>query len=270
MISLLSFFAMAYAITWACFVTVAAAGLSGPVSALLVLAGAFAPAMASLALTARSEGMAGIRALVERAAQWDVPLRWYAFALLYTVAVKLTAALLYRAATGGWPRFGNDPWYLIPFAIAISTPFQAGEEIGWRGYALPRMAARMGLRRASLLLGMVWALWHLPQFWIRQGDTYGQSFPLFAVQVVAMSVAIAWLWAKTGGSLFLTMLLHAAVNNSKDVVPSGEPGATHVFGLSHSPIAWLTAAILWVCAAYFLARMPGKERSRPDYFAANS
>ena len=267
---MLSFFAIAYAITWTCFTIVAATDLPAAVRGGLVLAGAFAPAMAALALTARREGGDAVRALVSRVVQWQVPVRWYAFALFYAVAIKLTVAGIYRAATGGWPRFGSEPLYEIPFAIAFSTPFQAGEEIGWRGYALPRMAARLGLRRASLVLGAVWAVWHLPQFWIRQGDTYGQSFPFFAVEVVAMSVALAWLWAKTGGSLLLPMLLHAAVNNSKDIVPSAEPGAAHVFGLSHSPVAWLTAVVLWVCAAYFLARMPKTHQVHPDYRAASS
>src|SRR5215472_8030271 len=103
-----------------------------------------------------------------------------------------------------------------------------------------------------------------------RGIPYGQSFPFFAVEVVAMSVALAWLWAKTGGSLLLPMLLHAAVNNSKDIVPSAELGAAHVFGLSHSPVAWLTAVVLWVCAAYFLARMPKTHQVHPDYRAASS
>ena len=73
------------------------------------------------------------------------------------------------------------------------------------------------------MLGLIWACWHLPQFFIRESDTFGQSFVVFALEVTALSVAIAWLWARTGGSLLLPMLLHAAVNNSKDVVPSALP-----------------------------------------------
>jgi membrane protease YdiL (CAAX protease family) len=185
-----------------------------------------------------------------------VAARWYVFAIGYIPAVKLTVALVHRVATGAWPRFGSEPWYLIPFAIAISTPVQAGEEIGWRGYALPRLAARFGLGGASLLLGLIWAFWHLPQFFIPEADTYGQSFLVFALQVTALSVAMAWLYARTNGSLLLVMLMHAAVNNAKDIVPSAVPGATNIFGLSASLVAWLTVTLLWICAAYFLARMP--------------
>ena len=66
---------------------------------------------------------------------------------------------------------------------------------------------------------------------------------------------MAWLYWRTGGSLLLVMLLHAAVNNTKDIVPSAVPGATNPFALSTSLVAWLTVALLWICAAYFLIRM---------------
>jgi len=184
-----------------------------------------------------------------------VSARWYLFALAYIPVIKLTAALIHRLATGEWPRFGDEPWYLILPAIAVSTPVQAGEEIGWRGYALPRLTARFGLARASIVLGLVWGCWHLPQFFIPEADTYGQSFFVYVSQVTALSVAMAWLYARTNGSVLLVMLLHAAVNNAKDIVPSALPGASSTFGLSASLVAWLTVTLLWICAAYFLTTM---------------
>ena len=90
-------------------------------------------------------------------------------------AIKLAVALVHRIATGAWPRFGDTPWYIMVAAIAISTPVQAGEEIGWRGYALPRLAARFGFARGSILLGLIWACWHLPLFFIPGTDTSAAS-----------------------------------------------------------------------------------------------
>ena len=141
---------------------------------------------------------------------------------------------------------------------------QAGEELGWRGFALPRLATRFGLRTASFLLGVLWAGWHLPLFFILGGDTVGQSFPLYVLQVTALSVAFAWLYARTRGSLLLTMLLHAAVNNTKDIVPSAVPGATQPWALSTSPVAWLTVALLWGTAAFFLADLRKAALPPPD------
>src|SRR5439155_22847968 len=157
----------------------------------------------------------------------------------YIATIKLTVALLYRALAGAWPRFGDVSWYVMLAATLGSTVVggQVAEELGWRGYALPRLAMRFGLGGASVLLGVLWAGWHLPLFFILGGDTVGQSFPLYVVQVTALSVAIAWLYLKTQGSLLLTMLLHAAVNNTKDIVPSAVPGATQPWALSTSLVA---------------------------------
>jgi membrane protease YdiL (CAAX protease family) len=75
------------------------------------------------------------------------------------------------------------------------------------------------------------------------------------LQVTAISIAIAWLYMKTSGSLLLTMLLHAAVNNTKDIVPSAEPVAGNPWLLHATPVGWLTLSILWLCAAWFLFDM---------------
>jgi membrane protease YdiL (CAAX protease family) len=70
-----------------------------------------------------------------------------------------------------------------------------------------------------------------------------------------VSVAIAWLYWRTGGSLLLVMLLHAAVNNLKDIVPSAVPGATNAFALDASLVGWLTVVFLWIGAVFFLVQM---------------
>jgi hypothetical protein len=179
------------------------------------------------------------------------------FAVVYMAAVKLGVALVYRIVTGAWPAFSQEPLYLMAIAIVFSTPVQAGEEIGWRGYALPRLSARLGLSSASIVLGVIWACWHLPFFFISGTDKSGQSFPVYLLSVTALSVAMAWIYWRTNGSLLLTMLMHAAVNNTKDIVPSAVSAATNSFSLNSSRVAWLSVIILWICAAYFTVRMRG-------------
>jgi len=87
--------------------------------------------------------------------------------------------------------------------------------------------------------------------------------------VTALSVAMAWLLARAAGSLLPLMLMHATVNNAKDIVPSATPGASDPFGSSASLVAWLTVTLLWICAGGFLARMP-KSDSRAGELARRS
>jgi len=250
------FFAIAFALTWTLFITVAVRvpATTAP-GQLLILLGAFSPAIAALAVTAWQDGRLAVRALLQRILRADVPGRYYAFAALYLIAIKLIAALLHRILLGTWPHFSSEAALIAPIAIAMSVPVQAGEEIGWRGYALPRLAERLGLVRASLVLGMIWAAWHLPQFYIADADTYHQSFVVWSLQVVAMSVAFAWLYVRTDGSLLLVMLLHAAINNTKDIVPSAFAASPGVFSLRASAVSWLTLVLMWGCAAYLLRQM---------------
>ncbi len=263
MSGILKFFSLTYAATWICWVASLAishrTATAPPALALLAggvfLLGTFAPALVALALTERAEGRAATLALLGQVFRWRVGARWYLFAAGYIGAVKLTVALGIRIATGAWPRFGQQPWYLMAVATLFSTAVQAGEEIGWRGYALPRLSERFGLASASVILGILWASWHLPLFFVPESDLLGQSFPLYLIQVTALSVAMAWLYWRTQGSLLLVMLLHAAINNTKDIVPSASPGATNSLTLNASLVGWLTVTLLWMAAAYFLVRM---------------
>ncbi len=232
-------------------------GGAAPVAAAIFLIGVAAPGLVALALTYRDEGAASAAALLGRALDGRVDFRWYAFALGLMPATKLLVALLHRLVIGEWPVFGETRWYVMAGAIMISTWVQAGEEVGWRGYALPRLAERFGLAPAGLLIGVIWAAWHLPLFFVPGGDTFGQSFPVYLLQVVALSIAMAWLFWRTQGSLLLVMLLHASINNTKDIVPSAVQGATDPLQLNASVSGWLTLTILWAVAGVLLLQMRG-------------
>ena len=262
--SVVTFFLLTFAVTWSCWIAIVMVPIPAHtvLQAVLLFVGIFSPSLVALSLTGWTEGADGVRLLLARMFQWEVQGRWYLFAVGYTLSIKLFVTLILRVASGAWPRVGNVPLYIIPFAILISTPVQSGEEVGWRGYALPRLAASIGLGWASIVLGIIWASWHLPLFFLPGSDTYHQSFPVYIIQVMAISVAMAWLWERTGRSLLLPMLMHATINNTQDIIPSAVPGGTRTFGLTASPLAWMAAAVLWIFAAYFLFRMRRQNEVR--------
>lgn len=252
------YFVLVFAISWGLWFT--ANAVPTPfVRSVLIYAGVFTPGIVALALTRFYHGSSGVQRLLARLVKFDVGARWFTFALFFVAAVKLLVALIARVMTGAWPAFGSEPIPLM-FVAAIGSTLlggQIGEELGWRGYALPRMARPLGLGPGSIVLGVIWAAWHLPLFFILGGDTVGQSFPFYLAQVVALSIVIAWVYMKTNGSLAVTMLLHAAINNTKDIVPSAVPGASDPWSLHPSFPGLLTLAVLWLCAAAFLYDMRG-------------
>lgn len=263
-----AFLLLTFALTWAAWLAAAALsapartgffGFTGPV----FLLGVVAPGLVALALTAYDEGSAGVAQLVARIGRWRVGVQWYLLAVGFFAATKLLAALLHRAVVGAWPVFGDTRLLFILGGIVVSTWMQAGEEIGWRGYVLPRLAQRLGLGGASIVLGVIWAAWHLPLFFVKGTGSDGQSFPIYLLHLTALSVVMAWLYWRTQGSLLLVMLMHAAVNNTTGIVPAAVSGASNPWSLAGSPMAWLTVGLSWLFAAFVLWRMRGAEPDAP-------
>jgi len=263
-LALIGFFLLTFAFTWTAWLAPAALaapgkggffGIGGPV----FVFGVFAPAFLAVALTAYDEGRTGVAQLLARIGKWQVGVRFYLFAIGYMAATKLLAALIHRIARGEWPTFGDTPLPLILGAILVSTWVQAGEEVGWRGYALPRLATYLGLGGASVLLGVIWALWHLPLFYLQGSGSEGQSFPVYLLHVTALSVAMSWLYWKTEGSLLLVMLMHASVNNTTGIVPAAVLNAVDTMSFEGSSVAWVTVGVSWSVAALLLFRMRGAE-----------
>jgi membrane protease YdiL (CAAX protease family) len=227
--------------------------LGGP----LFLVGVFTPGLLALAFAARHDGHAGVRRMLAGIARWSVPARLYLFALGFMVATRLAAAVVHRVARGDWPPFGDTPVPLMVAAIVVSTWVQGGEELGWRAYLLPRLARRVGLGGATVMVGVIWAAWHLPLFFIPGSGSDGQSFPLYLVHVTALSVAMGWLYWKSAGSLFVVMVMHASINNTASLVPAALPAPVPVFSVNGSLLAWTTAAVAWIVAAALLYDMRG-------------
>jgi len=269
----LPFFVLTFAITWPCFFGAAELSLqpetlnswTRAIRLSLLLVGTFAPAIASLSLTFYKSGSTGLSKLFGRILQPDIELRWYAFAVGFMAVIKIGVLFIHRAAFGTWPQISYAAIAAFLPALMISTPIQSGEELGWRGYALPRLVEDLGFARASVLLGLIWGIWHMPLFFVAGMDHFGQSFPLFALGTTALSVAMTFLYSRTEGSLLLMMLMHSAVNQTVGILPQRGPEGSP-FTLSGSPVMLLTLGLLWIAAAYFLVRMQQRSsagRSTP-------
>jgi membrane protease YdiL (CAAX protease family) len=262
---MIAYLAATFAATWLLWGACARWGMDGGLFALggpIFLLGVFAPGLMALGFTALNAGAPGVRALASRIVKWDAPVHLYVFALAYTPATRLLAAAGHRLTTGTWPPFGDTPVPVMAAALVISTWVQAGEELGWRGFALPRLSRPVGVGAASLAIGVIWAVWHLPLFLIPGTGSDGQSFFVYLLHVVAISVALGWLYWRSSGSLFLPMLLHAAVNNLGGLVPGALPYRVPVFSFEASAISWMALAVSWGIAAVLLGHMH-RARTRP-------
>lgn len=125
---------------------------------------------------------------------------------------------------------------------------------------MPHLTERIGLALARPVVGLVWAAWHLSLFFAPGADTYHQSFPFYVLQVVAYSVVLAWLYWQTGGSLLLSMFMHSAFNNLKELVPSAGVPVASAFTLHATLVLRCTVLLLWLVGMVLLARMRGVAR----------
>lgn len=257
----LRYFIIAFLVAWLLFITASMISPDAQLSTLsrvLVFIGAISPGLVAIALTAQTKGSEGVKSLINKISFQGTKVIWYFFALTFMAFIKGLAAFVFFFLYDDWPIFGTTPWYEMMFAIAVSMWVQAGEEIGWRGYALPIMSKKFGLAGASILLGIVWASWHLPLFYLSAADTYNQSFPLYLMQVTGLSVIMAWLYWKVNGNLLHLMVFHAAINNTKDIVPSASQASASPFTLNGSVIGWITVALIWMVASFIIYNVTRK------------
>jgi len=257
LLMLTRFFIIAFVVAWFFFITASllSDGQLSTFSRLLIFIGAISPGLVAISLRAITKGSAGVKLLINKISFKDTKIVWYLFAFTFIAFIKGLAALIFFLLYDSWPQFGTTPWYVMLFGIAVSMWAQAGEEIGWRGYALPLMSKKFGLALASILLGIIWAIWHLPLFYIAAADTFNQSFPLYLLQVTGLSVIMAWLFWKVNGNLLPLMIFHAAINNTKDIVPSAWKASASPFTLNASPIGWISVVLIWVVAVYAIYAM---------------
>jgi membrane protease YdiL (CAAX protease family) len=182
---------------------------------LLIVLGTFGPFLAALTLVSRSSGFAGVRGFLSQAFRWRVGIQWYAAALVAPAAIRLAVLYVHVLRGGTVPDLDETSrWLAVPatFLWVLLLGGPTGEEFGWRGYLLQRLQLRWGVLWASLVIGIVTAVWHLPLFFIAGTSQSHLPFALFAGRTVALSIISTWLYNGSRRSLLLVLLFHASLN----------------------------------------------------------
>jgi membrane protease YdiL (CAAX protease family) len=256
---LASYFVLAFAVSWCLWPLVALNPDSSPLVP-------FGPLVAAVVVSAVAGGRRQLRELLGHLTRWRVHPLWYLIAIAGPVLICGMAAALTVAAGAPVPNpEGYTDWLTIAVTF-VSTIVIVGlfEEVGWRGFALPRLQRRLPALPAALVLGVIWASWHLPEL---ISDPTGQRPPVqFVIGILAQSVILAWLYNSTNASLPMVIMFHAALNTAARFLLPG-------FAEGYYQLAWwiltgidvLLAVIVTFLGgpAKLVTRIPRRQQPTP-------
>lgn len=233
---LVAYFTFAFLFSWAIYVPLVFAH-QGWTEANIPYAihylASFGPGLAALLLTAITAGSEGLRELWSRIIRWKMDWKYAAFAVFSTILVFALCLPVMRLVNGEWPdlRLLGEVNYLPYLGIWVLPlwlfTFGFGEEIGWRGFALPRLQRNMPALPATLVLGALWIFWHVPTFFyhVTYTDMGWNMLPAFTIGVLSGAVLFTWLYNGSGGSLLIVAVWHGlfdlftASNAGLDLIP---------------------------------------------------
>ena len=234
--SLIAFFLLTFAITWGLALLIvlfpgsfeALFGKLSPSNPVFIVAVA-GPTLAATILTLARDGWAGLRMLYARLTQWRFGLQWYALLL---VGMPLLGYII-SWVTGSEPKYDlSTPVLLFSLLLNELILGPIGEELGWRGFAFPRLLQQFNPLVASLILGAIWGVWHLPAFFLSGLPQTNLAIPVFLFGALCLSILATWIYLHTGGSVLSMVLFHFMVNCSMDVLGAPLPAFTWVMAVA--------------------------------------
>lgn len=210
----------------------------------ITLLASYGPTFAALIVTAITSGKTGLRHLLRRLLIWRVGIGWYLVAIFLPAVQFFVVSVVYAWLSGAPPALPALSIGLVA-SVALQIVVRGllnGEEIGWRGFALPNLQANQSALTASLSLGVFWAVFHLPIFFTRGGGVFGGQASIpplgFLVSVLALTIVVTWIFNNTRGSLLIAYLAHGSMNTWTQVFPGIDPANS-----SAGPIYWLSVGI---------------------------
>ncbi len=218
------FFLICFVISWAVWVPMALGELGIIPSTIasdspLNLIAVWGPGLAAILVAVFTAGKAGLRQLFAPLGRWRVGIHWYLFALFYPAALWLLASVVDRLLGYSYETtsvFSPELTMTLPVFILFALPNTLGEELGWRGFALPRLQQCCNALVSSLIVGVMWAIWHIPK-WIGDGLA-GTELLVAAIGIVVVAILYTWLYNNTQ-SLLMAWLFHAAATITQYLLP---------------------------------------------------
>jgi membrane protease YdiL (CAAX protease family) len=226
-----------------------------PIVVVLAIAGATftGPTLAAFVMARVTEGREGPKRLLRRYVQWRVKLRWYLFVLLVIPASEVLGAIVLPGVLASYQpvTLGLVLGYPLAFVTTLVLGGPLGEEPGWRGFALPRLQVACGPLGGGVVLGVLWALWHLPLFWSGVWTPPSvANIVMFIVMITLLTVVMTWVFNNAQGSLLITMLMHASFNTfaNKVVAPLFPARLLNDYGLLPELVGFGAVAVVVVAA----------------------
>ena len=182
----------------------------------------YGPFLSAVLLTCYSKGFDGIKHLFGKLTKWHIPLECWIFTILTPVIPFLFSLGVIRITNDSWPdlsALGQPdylPWLGFPLTLLLWTlTYGLGEEIGWRGFALPHLQKKYPALSSTIILTFLWGFWHLPAFFYR--DTYINmglfpGLPIFLISLFFASMIFTWLYNASNGSLLVVVVFHGLFN----------------------------------------------------------
>jgi len=225
------FFVIAFAWTWA-FVIVFLILLPLPDIIVRTTPGDLGPLIAAIVMSAVVAGRTGVKQLLKRTMQWRIARGWYAFALIGMPLLYIASIAVVPGALASFkaPDLTTVLMYPVFYIVLLAVGGPLTEEPGWRGFALPRLQQKWGPLVGTIIVGLMWAAWHLPNYfrpdWAAvNGGLSFTGVATFAVAAVSMSTIITWAFNHTRGSILIAILIHASLNFSQGLTGELFPAA---------------------------------------------
>tara|TARA_R110002072_G_scaffold108780_1_gene235744 strand:- start:2239 stop:3093 length:855 start_codon:yes stop_codon:yes gene_type:complete len=236
------FFLIAFGLAWSLFVlfifaadwVVATFGDISSHNPLFILA-VYAPAIAALSLVGLKTGFGGMGRFLSRLLIWRTSLAWYGF-ILVGIPVIFFLGSLVKGNADSAPLFTEPFTSMLPL-IGFMMILGPVEELGWRGFALPLLQRKLVPFWAGLVLGIIWAFWHLPAFVLSGTPQNSWAFTPFFLGSVSCSIILTPLFNQARGSILMAMLLHFQLNNP--LWPDAQPYDTIFFVAAAVIVVWL-------------------------------